>query len=267
LAPLPGDPAASPPAPARKSELEAFSKVAIACLEAELFTALTDILRDERLKPALGALLKGGDAIGPALEQSLKGAGIEGRTAIVALLRNIAVSIAAPGFDPKPLVDMLTGLAGDSATIKALRDLVALALLGVDGETDVARVGAVSVFVGCFVQVDETFALPAYFYDVAAGGALTAAFAAIPTTAGAEQARVDALVAALNVVSYLTDSLATDQQARDALGQAGALILRPDLAIEAIPEVVSLLKSDALSGLPSLFSDIATRPCLKLAPK
>lgn len=267
LKPLSGDATATPPVAPRLDELTAISKVATACLDAHLFGLATEVLRDKRLKPAMGALLKGGAELGPALEKSLKDAGIEGRKATITLLGNIAVSIAAPDFDPRPLVDMLDGLGGDNETISALVDLISIALLDSEGKTDPARVATVSAFVGCFVQVDVNFALPGFFYDVVAGGALSVAFGATPTTAQTQENQLEATVAVLDVVSYLTASLATDQSARDALGQVVALLLRPELAIVALPEVVGLLESDALTALPSLLSDIATRPCLELAPQ
>lgn len=266
LEPLPGDAAAQPLKLPRNAELLAFSRVATACLEPSLFSTLTDVLRDSRLKPALGTLLSSAGGLGPALEAALQDAGVDGRDAVVALLRNFAVSLAAPDFDPKPIVATLDGIATGSAAIGALRDLLVIALLTVDGETDTARVAAISAFVGCFNEIDTTFALPGYLYDLAADGALSNAFAATPTTDSVQADRLDAFVAVLDVVSYLTDALAANQSARDALGQAAAMLLRPDLAVAAIPEVVALLRSDALDALPSLLADIATRPCLAQAP-
>ena len=266
LEPLAGDPAATPPKPPKLPQLLAFSKIANACLSETLFAVVTDLLRDKRLEPVLRELLKGGSALGPRLEKALADAGVDGKAAIVALIRNIAVSLAAPGFDPAPLLAALDGIAGDNKTLLALRELLAIALLDDKGEVDKERVAAVSGFVRCFIDIDHHFVLPGYWYDVAAGGALSIALAATPDTAEAQEDRLQALLAVTGLLSYLTDALAKDPGARDALGQAGGLVLRPDLAVEAIPEVVQLLRTAVLDGLPSLLSDIATRPCLKHAP-
>jgi len=263
---LPGDPKATPPKPARLKELQVFSRVANHCLSPQLFGMATGVLRDKRLEPAMKTLFANASGLGPTLEKALANAGVEGRKAIVALIRNVAVSIAAPNFEPKPLVDMIAAIAGDDPTLGAVRDLLVMLVLKSDGTTNYERVAALSGFVGCFIDLDESFDLPGYWYDIVAGGAITLAFGATPTSAQELDDSVAATMQVLAVMSYLTDALASDEAARDALGQAGGLVLRPDLAVEAIPEVVELLRSDALDGLPGLLSDIATRPCLAQAP-
>ena len=54
--------------------------------------------------------------------------------------------------------------------------------------------------------------------------------------------------------------LAGDDGARDALAQTLGLVLRPDLAVQAVPELVGLLKSGALGDLVALLGDLL-KPC------
>ncbi len=274
LEPLPGDPKAVPPKPPRTAELAIFSNVATTCLSPGLFATATEVLRDPRLEPILKTLLAGAGGLGEELEKALAAAGFEGRDAIVALLRNVALSIARPDFDPVPLVAMLDGLAGSNASLAALADLLRVLALDDKGAARVANVQTLSAFVGCFVDLDAEFVLPGYWYDIFASGALGQALAATPTDTAdpdAPDTRADdqlaATMAVLELLSYATQVLTTSEPARDALGQIGALILRPDLAVEAIPEVLRLLQSGALDGLPGLLSDIAAKPCLAKAPQ
>lgn len=266
LEPLPGDPTAQPPVPPRNVELTIFSHVATTCLTADLYVWLTELLRDARLRPIVGELLATAGELGADLEAALAAGGVKGRDAIVALLRNVAVSISRPDFDPLPLIAMVDGLAAQSASLKSVSALLRVAMLDEAGAADPVQIAALSAFVGCFVDLDAGFVLPGYWYDVFASGALSAAFAATPTGDEQRQASLDATMAVLTVLSYATGVLAASSPARDALGQVGALILRPDLAVEAIPEVLDLLRSDALDSLPAMLADIANQPCLAAAP-
>ena len=263
LEPLPGDPLAIPAAPAKVAELKAFSRIATTCLDAPLFDALTDLLRDERLGPALKNLLGSTDAAVDA-RKALKRAGVETKAGFVTLFQNLALSIAAPGFDPRPLVELLDALAGqDAGLIAGGRDLFRLLTLKPDGSVAVARVEAVSNAMACFNAIDEQFILPAYWYDILLSPDVSAALKGPP---GAPPLDVQPMVELARLGAFGTDALAQSEASRDALGQVLGLLLRPDLAIRGIPEMVGLLQSQALPGLFSLLSDLATAPCLTDEP-
>lgn len=260
LEPLPGDAKASPPVPAKSAELKAFSRIATTCLRAPLFAALTDVLRDERLGPALNNLLGSADAA-VAARKALRRAGVQTKDGFVTLFQNLALSIAAPDFDPRPLVDLLDALAGqDTGLIAGGRDLFRLLTLAPDGSVAWSRVDAVSTAMVCFNSLDEDFILPAYWYDILLSPAVSQALKGPPGTPPLDTAPIVELA---RLGAYATDVLAQSEASRDALGQVLSLLLRPDLSIAAIPEVIGLLESDALPGLFALLADLATTPCLE----
>jgi len=259
LEPLPGDPKAIPPVPAKSAELLVFSRIATTCLEAPLFTALTELLRDERLGPALAQLLGNADSA-RAARKALRRAGADSKAGFVHLLENLAVSIAEPGFDPVPLLALLDGLAGDEPGLLAgLRDLFRLLTTAPDGSIAGDRVNAVSNAMKCFLDIDQDFILPAYWTDILLSPDVSAALAGPP---GGPPLDVKPIVDLATLGAWATDALAGSEAARDALGQVLGLFLRPDLSFRAIPELIAILEGDALPGFVRLVSDLATQPCL-----
>ena len=75
-------------------------------------------------------------------------------------------------------------------------------------------------------------------------------------TAVTASANSDHLAVLLQVAASACDVLAADAGARDALAQLLGLVLRPDLAVQAIPELVGLLKSGALVDVIALVGDL-----------
>ncbi len=259
LEPLPGDAKAQPPVPAKGAELLVFSRIATTCLEAPLFAALTELLRDKRLGPALAQLLGDSEAAREA-RKTLRTAGKESKAGFVKLLENLALSIAEPDFDPDPLVALLQGLAGDQPGLLAgARDLFVVATLNPDGSVATARVNAISNTMKCFLDIDQDFILPAYWTDILLSPDVSAALAGPP---GSPPLDVTPIVELAVVGAWVTEALAQSEAARDALGQVLGLLLRPDLSVRGIPELVDLLEGDALPGMVRLISDLSTQPCL-----
>ncbi|MFZ9464056.1 MAG: hypothetical protein ACO262_10650, partial [Vulcanococcus sp.] len=92
-----------PPLPAKIAEMQALSQVAGACLTGESMATLAAVLREPDLASALASLLDAGPQAGTALQQALAAAGVEGRAGFQVLIRDVLVSMAAPGFDPEPM--------------------------------------------------------------------------------------------------------------------------------------------------------------------
>lgn len=260
LEPLPGDPTATPPRPARVPEMESFSRIATTCLSGPLFGMATEVMRDPRLGPVLTQLLGAVD-LAAELRQALTGSGYDGKQGFVLLIRNIAFSMAAPGFDPQPLVATLDALAGDQpGVVAALRDLLVLLTRDGQGKVLPARAAVISQAVGCFIAIDAEFILPAYWYDVLLSPEVISALG------GGDPARapleVAPLLELLDLGAYATSALSGSEAARDALGQVLGLLLRPDLAVKGIPELVGVLQGDILPGAVAMLTALLDKPCL-----
>jgi hypothetical protein len=104
----------------------------------------------------------------------------------------------------------------------------------------------------CARRLDPDAALPGHWYDVLIATPL-------PQTATPTGPSVTGEV--VQLAAYAVEALAELPAARDALAQALGLILRPDLAVVAIPELVGLLESDALRGMVLLLGDLVNQPC------
>lgn len=256
LKPLPGDPQAEPPVLPKIAEMSAFSTVARTCLSRELFAGLTELLREPDLSPAFDVLLGQGAGLGPQLQASLKEAGVQGRPGFTALVRDVLTSMAAPGFDPQPLAQALRHLVGPEQP--GLLGALALLLerLGRDhlGQPTPERLEAIRQLASCVLRGDPDSRLPGHLYDVLLTSSLLADFGKMPETP-LHTAKV------MDLMAYATDVLAHEEAARDAMGQVLGLVLRPDIATRAIPELNDLLQSSVLVSILALLSDLVEQPC------
>ncbi|MBM4344591.1 MAG: hypothetical protein FJ100_14600 [Deltaproteobacteria bacterium] len=256
---LPGDPSAHPPLPPQVAELTAFSAVAQKCLTGELFVLGARVFRDPRTAPAVDALLgAGSSSAGQVLSlgnvlNSLQQSGAQGRKGFQTLVANLATALSLPGFDGRPLLVTLDHLvdAEKPGALGALRDLLVVALLGnKPADEDQAR-RALQAFAGCLLRLDPDQRIAGHLYDVLVTIDLQKRMPAGPVQSEPF----------LTLLAYSTDVLATQPAATDAWTQLLGLVLRPDVAVEALPELVDLLKSDALTGVFGLLGDLVTQPC------
>jgi hypothetical protein len=259
LAELPGDPNAVPPKPPRVAEMNAFSLMARTCLTRHLFELLNDVLRDKRAPELLSSILVDVVNGAPQFRQALAGGGVQGRQGFLDLLHNALVSIAAPDFAPLPLVQTLDGLTDPQkpTIIDAFAGLLRMVLLNGDGQTaNAAHVHAISEFSACMLARDPSMTVVGLGYDVLLSPALPTTTLPEPTTQtnGAMQTILP-IFADMNVV------LATNEAARDAWTQILGLILRPDIAVAALPELIELLHGDVVNQALALMSDLLTHPC------
>ena len=252
--PLPGDPHAQPPLPPRIAEMTAFSTVAQNCLSSELFVLGSRLFRDPKAATALDGLLEAGPAGGQQLLAALQGPGLEGRKSFQIIIRNLATSLAQNGFDAAPLLQTVGQLRTPEmpGLVDALHALLSVAVLGDSpADKEQARI-ALQEFAICLLHHDPDQLIAGHGYDVLV--ALDPlAFAKID---------VDSQLW-LPVIAYATDVLATKPAARDAWNQLLGLVLRPDVAIEALPELIELLRSQALPGALALVGDLVSQPCKK----
>lgn len=255
--PLPGDPTATPPRPPRIAEMQAFSTVAQNCLSSELFVLGSRLFRDPKAALALDGLLQAGPAGAQQLLAALQTPGVEGRKSFQIIVRNLATSLAQDGFDAAPLLQTVNQLrtADAPGVVDALSQLLSAALLGdTPQHKEQARI-ALQDFAICLLRHDADQLIAGHGYDV-----LVAmdplAFAAIDIDSQRW----------LPVIAYATDVLATKPAARDAWNQLLGLVLRPDVAVEALPELIELLRSQALPGALALLGDLVTQPCKQGAP-
>lgn len=255
LEPLPGKPDAVPPIPPKNAELQAFSTVVQTCLRQDLFQLLTDLLREPELAPAVDLLLADGLSGAPQLQAALQRTGKSGRAGLVALLRDVLTSVAAPGFDPHPLVTALQGIIDPQAPgiLGALDTVLRLAMLDAKGQPHPAHIAALQSTSACFLQADPEGKVLGHLYDVL----VAAPIAPMGPTPGVKSRTADLL----KLLSYATEVLAQSEGARDAASQVLGLILRPDIAVQAVPELVLLLRSGAFDGLFQLIGDLALQPC------
>lgn len=255
LEPLPGVATAKPPVPPKIAEMTAFSKVSRTCLDAPLFQLLTDLQRDPALAPALDRLLADAGSGLPQLRKALQGAGKDGRASFVAIVRNTLTSLAHPQFDPQPLLDTLAALR-DPATpgpIDALHDILTLVAYRANGQPAPDRIAAVSGFAACCLAIDPQGRVAGHAWDVLVAGP---PLGLTPPPPG--KSRTAEL---LQLTAFGTEVLARQQASRDALGQVLGLVLRPDIAVLAVPELVVLLRSDAVAGLLAVVRDLLLQPC------
>lgn len=252
--PLPGDPHAQPPLPPRVAEMTAFSTVAQNCLSSELFVLGSRLFRDPKAATALDGLLEAGPAGGQQLLAALQAPGVEGRKSFQIIIRNLATSLAQDGFDAAPLLQTVGQLRTPEmpGLVDALHALLSVAVLGDSpADKEQARI-ALQEFAVCLLHHDPDQLIAGHGYDVLV--ALDPlAFAKID---------VDSQLW-LPVIAYATDVLATKPAARDAWNQLLGLVLRPDVAIEALPELIELLRSQALPGALALVGDLVSQPCKK----
>ena len=257
LEPLPGDPAAAPPVPPRIAEMTAFSSTAQNCLSSQLFVLGSRFFRDPKAASALDSLLESGPEGAKQLLAAMAGAGIEGRVAVQIIVRNLATSLAQDGFHAEPLVQTVRQLGNPKSpgVLDALADLLEVAVLG-DSPADQEQArSALQGFAKCLLIQDPGQLIAGHGYDVLVG-LDPLAIAAVELDSKQW----------LPVVAYATDVLATKPAARDAWNQLLGLVLRPDIAIEALPELIDLLQSQALTGALALLGDLVTQPCKQVKP-
>jgi len=250
---LPGDPTATPPQPPKLEELTAFAAVAQGCLSSDLFVLGARIWRDPKTATALDTLLAAGPSGAGQVVAALQAGGAEGRDGFRALVANLATSLAQPGFDAGPLLALLDRLVDPAqpGALGALRDLLRIAVMGDAPADRVQAAEALRGFSRCLLRLDPHQRIAGHLYDVLAS--------ADPATA--------ALPAQLHSADFLpllataTEVLATRPAATDAWNQLLGLVLRPDVAVEALPELMVLLRSDALPGAFALLGDLVLQPC------
>jgi hypothetical protein len=250
LEPLPGSPYANPPLPAKISEMKALSQVAGACLTAEGMATLAAVLREPDLAPALASVLDAGPQAGTALQQALAAAGVEGRAGFQVLVRDVLVSMAAPGFDPEPMAASLAALGGQPA-LQGLAVILRRLASDHAGQPRPERVAALAALAACVQRQEADGPMAGHLYDVVLATPLEAT-----PTAPAVPVSTAQLSVLLALGAVAADVVANDEGARDALSQLLGLLLRPDLAIQAVPELVGLLKSGALGDVLSLLGDL-----------
>ena len=258
LAQLPGDPTTKPPRPPKTAEMTAFSLIARTCLTRELFELLRDVMRDTRSPDLLSRVLVDVVNGAPQIRQALAAGGIAGRQGFVELLHNALTSIAAPDFAPLPLVQTLDGLrnAQNPGLIDAFDGLLRVILLTPGGLPDAAHVQALSGFSACMLARDPSMTVMGLGYDVLLSEAVTTTALPEPTTeTNGAMRTILPIFADMNVV------LAENDAARDAWTQILGLMLRPDIAVAALPELIELLKSDVVVSVLELVSDLLTHPC------
>lgn len=254
LAPLPGQPSATPPQPARTAELQALSAVAQACLTPALFNLGERVLRDPKTAAAVQTLLAAGPSGAQQILAAVQASGPDGRKAFQVLLRNVLTSAAAPAFDPAPLLTTVDGLVDPQApgAIGALRDVLYVALAAGSAQDRATARQAVQAFAACALHNDPDQRIAGYLFDVLA--------TAPPSAQALEVPKLD-VGQWLPLLAAATGVLATQPAASDAWSQLLGLILRPDVAIAALPELLALLQSDALPGVVGLLADLLAQPC------
>ena len=119
------------------------------------------------------------------------------------------------------------------------------------GQPTPARLAAVAQLALCVRGLEADGPMAGHLYDV-----LVMAPGDTTPTAVTASANSDHLAVLLQVAASACDVLAADAGARDALAQLLGLVLRPDLAVQAIPELVGLLKSGALVDVIALVGDL-----------
>lgn len=256
LRPLPGDAKAQPPIPAKIVEMTAFSGVARTCLRQDLYALMTDLLRDPRMPTVVDQINHDISGSAGQMQNLLKQAGVEGRSGLLALLHNALASIAAPGFDPKVLLDALAGLRNPAkpTLIDTAYTVLQAASYLPNGEFSQPRAAALQHFAACFLQQDPDVRVLGEWYDVLLSADVSpSALPATPLPGSTAQV--------VQLLAVVTQVLADDEASRDALNQTLGLMLRPDLAVGAIPELIELLESDTLKGVIGLLADLVLQPC------
>ncbi len=250
---LPGDPTAQPPLPPHIAELTAFAAVAQSCLSGELFVLGARVWRDPKTSTSLNVLLSAGPQGAGQLLGAVQSAGAQGRVGFQALVNNLSTSLAQPTFDAQPLLALLDRLVDPivPGVIGALRDLLRVATVGDTPKDKVQAAKALRGFALCLLGLDPDQLIAGHLYDVLASADPTAA--RLP-------ANIDS-ADFLPLLATATEVLASKPAATDAWNELLGLILRPDVAVAALPELVGLLKSDALPGAFALLGDLVAQPC------
>ncbi len=259
LSDLPGDPLATPVKPPKVLEMAAFSRMAQTCLTRDLFTLMADVLRDKRSPDIVSRVLVDVMNGGPQIRAALAAGGASGKAGFLDLLHNGLTSIAAPDFNPLPLVQTLDGLTNPQAPtiLDALDGLLRVAFLGPDGQPHAGHVNAASDFCVCMLAADPSMTVLGLAYDV-----LLAKPATETTLPEATTDTNGAMRTFLPIVADMCDVLAQNEAARDAWTQILGLILRPDIAVAALPEVIELLSGDTVASVLALVNDLLTHPCV-----
>ncbi len=262
LGSLPGQPDAQPPVPPQTDEMAAFSAIVRSCHPPELFQAMTGLLREPDLPGAVDLLLGASAQAGPQLRQGLKAAGVQGRPGFMALVRDALTSIAAPGFEVQPLLNALQGLADPQhpGAIDALALLLRRVGEDHEGKPTPLRIQAIQGLAACILKADPQDRVAGHLYDVLLTPAAPTEVALphVPTPTATGPSQTGELLA---LAAFVTEVLAADEAAREALAQVLGLILRPDLATAAIPELLDLVQSQALIGVIALLGDLIEQPC------
>lgn len=262
LAPLPGDATAHPPKPPMVAEMKAFSRIAQRCLTADLFALVSDLLRDPQTPALLNRLLADIVNGGPQIREALGHGGVNGRAGFLALLHNVLTSVSAADFAPLPLVEALDGLRNPQqpSVLDALADLLHVALLLPTGQPAPKHVQTVSAVAACFLASDPSMTAVGLVYDALLEGPATITAMPQPTTETNA-----AMATALPIWADLSDVLVQSEASRDAAAELLGLLLRPEIATAALPELIALLTPATIDGVLALLGDLLTHPCPAVA--
>ncbi len=256
LRPLPGNPAALPPIAAKTQELSAVASVASACLQSDLFSALAGLLREPDLPLAFQQFLDAGPALVPQLQQLLGALGQSGRSGFSIIAHNALTSLAEPGLDLQPLLLSLSGVVDIApALLQPLYTVLQRFSRNYAGEPTPQRTAALQGLVRCVLQHDPDNLLPGLVYDALED---PTALPLMPTPAAGAVSPVPVITQLLAIAS---DVFSKDAAARDAASQLLGLILQPERAIAAVPELILLLQSDALLRTLALLGELVDPTC------
>ncbi len=252
LAPLPGDPLASPPIPPKVQAMTAFAGVAQSCLSQEMFVLGKRLFAEPAAADAVTGLLTSGTGGAKQILGALQNAGAEGRSGMQTLVRNLMTAVAADDFAPEPLLALLDGLVDPSApgALGAIDQFLRAMVVGNSPADRAQALHALGGFAQCFIDLDPDMAIAGHGYDV-----LVVLDLPDMSTLTLDTHRW------LPVISIAMDVLASHAASRDAWSELLGLLLRPETGIAALPDLVGLLQSEALPGILGLLADLIALPC------
>jgi hypothetical protein len=261
LTPLPGDSQTVPPTPPMTAEMTAFSRVAQSCLGQQTLQVLATVARDPLMAPTLQALLAPDSAVLNVLRTSLVQAGIEGRTSFAIVVRNALLSLATPGTDMGPMFATLENAASldPTGTLLQLANLLRMLVNPADPQQALHQRAVIASLCDCLLRLDPDLKLVGHLYD-------TVLVAPLPAEASAATDSVADLPELLDYAARMLETVAAKPQSLDAVSQLFGLVLRPDVATTALPDLLTLLRGDVITGVVALLDDLLGPQCAPGAP-